>query len=156
YVSLLKRGIHIRGITFDMLLASYLLNPGESHHSIPDIAQRMNKSKIMFDEEVYGKGAKLHVPEQSVLAEHVVRKTKLLAEMEPEMNDLIRENEQYDLLKESEKPLASILGEMEYTRIKIDTAHLDHMGTPSHLKLKRVAFLILLRVHTVHFHVITR
>ncbi|HLR79090.1 MAG TPA: DNA polymerase I [Bacillota bacterium] len=138
YVSLLKRGIHIRGITFDMLLASYLLNPGESHHSIPDIAQRMNKSKIMFDEEVYGKGAKLHVPEQSVLAEHVVRKTKLLAEMEPEITELLRENEQYELLKELEMPLALILGEMEYTGIKIDTAHLDHMGTQLKKRLEEI------------------
>src|SRR5699024_11753421 len=89
----------------------------------------MNKSKIMYNEEVYGKGAKLNVPEQSVLAEHVVRKTKLLAEMEPEITELLRENEQYELLKELEMPLALILGEMEYTGIKIDTAHLDHMGT---------------------------
>src|SRR5699024_1490702 len=49
-----------------------------------------------------------------------------------------RENEQYELLKELEMPLALILGEMEYTGIKIDTAHLDHMGTQLKKRLEEI------------------
>lgn len=33
-VALLKHGIHVKGITFDMLLSSYLLNPAENNHDI--------------------------------------------------------------------------------------------------------------------------
>ncbi|HEX6594608.1 MAG TPA: DNA polymerase I [Bacillota bacterium] len=138
FVSLLKRGIHIQGITFDMLLASYLLNPGETYHSIPDIAHRLNKKDVLFDEEVYGKGAKLKTPEQSVLAEHVVRKTTLLAEMEPEITKLLHENEQYKLLKELEMPLALILGEMEFTGIKVNIDHLKNMGTQLKKRLDEI------------------
>ncbi len=36
-VALLNRGIHIKGITFDMLLTSYLLNPAENNHDIPQL-----------------------------------------------------------------------------------------------------------------------
>ncbi|MFP3490111.1 hypothetical protein R0K20_21175, partial [Staphylococcus sp. SIMBA_130] len=62
-VALLRNNIHIQGITYDMLLASYLLNPAENNHDIPAIGNRMGKTDVLFDEEVYGKGAKLKVPE---------------------------------------------------------------------------------------------
>src|SRR5690625_3994472 len=44
-VALLNNGIHLKGITFDMLLASYLLNPSENHHDIPAVGQRYGKKK---------------------------------------------------------------------------------------------------------------
>src|SRR5699024_3084738 len=62
-VIFLNKGIHIKGITFDMLLTSYLLNPAENNHDIPAIAHRMGVTDVLFDEEVYGKGAKMKVPE---------------------------------------------------------------------------------------------
>lgn len=42
-VALLRHNIHIKGIKFDMLLTSYLLNPSENNHEIPAIAHRMGK-----------------------------------------------------------------------------------------------------------------
>ncbi|MEM1506560.1 hypothetical protein RG959_24810, partial [Domibacillus sp. 8LH] len=45
-VTLLRNGIHIKGITFDMLLASYLLNPSDNNHDIPAIANRMGKQVV--------------------------------------------------------------------------------------------------------------
>lgn len=127
-VALLNQGIHMKGITFDMLLASYLLNPGESHHDIPAIANRNGKKSALLDEEVYGKGAKLKVPEQQVLAEHVVRKTKLLYELRGDIETKLKENEQDDLLNELEMPLALILGEMEHHGVQVDVERLEKMG----------------------------
>lgn len=63
-VSLLKKGIHLKGVRFDVLLASYLLNPAENNHDIPAIAHRWGFKSVRFDEEVYGKGAKMKIPEQ--------------------------------------------------------------------------------------------
>jgi len=128
-VALLNQDIHLDGVNFDMLLASYLLNPSENHHSIPAIANRVGRKNVLFDEEVYGKGAKLSLPEQSVLAEHVVRKTKLLFELKEEMKNKLKANEQYDLLKELEMPLALILGEMEHRGVQVNVERLEEMGT---------------------------
>src|SRR5690625_2889868 len=114
-VALLNNGIHLKGITFDMLLASYLLNPSENHHDIPAVGQRYGKKNVLFDEEVYGKGAKASVPEQDALAEHIVRKTAVLYAVKAEMEQQLEDNEQYQLFKELEMPLALILGEMEHT-----------------------------------------
>lgn len=127
-VALLNHGIRIQGMIFDMLMASYLLNPADNHHDIPAIASRMGYNNVRFDEEVYGKGAKLKLPEPSVLAEHVVRKTRLLYKLQETMEEELKANEQYALLKELEMPLALILGEMEHTGVHVDVQRLKEMG----------------------------
>lgn len=128
-VALLNQGIKVKGIGFDMLMASYLLNPGENHHDIPTIGHRMgHTTAVLFDEEVYGKGAKMKVPEQEALTNHVARKTNLLFQMKPEIEVELKTNEQFDLLQELEMPLALILGEMEHTGVQVDTGQLEAMG----------------------------
>src|SRR5699024_1047265 len=97
-VALLNHGIHIKGIVFDMLMASYLLNPSENHHDVPAIDSRMGHGDVRLDEEVYGKGAKLQLPDQSVLSEHVVRKTHALHTLKKTMEEKLQANEQYALL----------------------------------------------------------
>ncbi|WP_164216795.1 DNA polymerase I [Virgibacillus sp. YIM 98842] len=128
-VALKRNGIEIKGITFDMLLTSYLLNPAENNHDIPAISHRLGKTDVHFDEEVYGRGAKMKLPEEKVLAEHIVRKTIALYELQEKMEEKLKENEQYKLLKELEMPLALILGDMEHTGVLVDKSKLEEMGT---------------------------
>lgn len=137
-VALLNHGIHLKGISFDMLLASYLLNAAENNHSIPAIANRMGKKNVRYDEEVYGKGAKMKVPEEDMVAEHVVRKTYLLYDMHIPIQQQLMENEQYTLLKELEMPLALILGEMEHTGVVVDVNRLNEMGTELKQRLEEI------------------
>ncbi|WP_156291434.1 DNA polymerase I [Oceanobacillus salinisoli] len=127
-VSLLRHDIHLRGIGFDMVLASYLLNPSENNHDIPAIANRMGKTDVLFDEEVYGKGAKKKVPEQPELSEHIVRKTNTLYVLKEKMEEELKTNEQYTLLKKLEMPLALILGEMEHQGVVVDIDRIKEMG----------------------------
>ncbi|WP_217586942.1 DNA polymerase I [Lentibacillus saliphilus] len=138
-VSLLNNDIHIKGITFDALLASYLIDPSENHHDIPSIAHRMDVADIRYDEEVYGKGAKLKRPENEVLSEHIVRKADALYRLEVNMTDALNENNQYELLKELEMPLALILGEMEHTGVYVDIERLNNMGEDLKQRLEDLA-----------------
>src|SRR5699024_1479315 len=137
-VALLRHGIHLKGIAFDMLLASYLLNPSENHHDIPAISNRHGKQNVLSDEDVYGKGAKLSLPEESVYGEHIARKAKVLFDLHEQMIDELEENEQYKLLKELEMPLAQILGEMEHTGVKLDVDHLNEMERELKERLDRI------------------
>ncbi|MEN2467065.1 DNA polymerase I [Ornithinibacillus sp. FSL M8-0202] len=137
-VSLLKKGIHLKGVRFDVLLASYLLNPAENNHDIPAIAHRWGFKSVRFDEEVYGKGAKMKIPEQETLAEHIARKTNVLIKLEEKMEEELREHELYSLLKELEMPLALILAEMEHTGVLVDVARLEEMGTELKQRLAEV------------------
>src|SRR5690625_958343 len=127
-VVLLNHGIHIQGITFDLLLASYILNPSENHHDIPAISHRMGEKHILSDEAVYGKGAKRQVPDQKTLADHIVRKADMLYRLRADVEEKLITNEQKDLLEQLEMPLSLILGEMEHTGVRVDVNRLQDMG----------------------------
>lgn len=127
-VALKNKGIDLRGITFDLLLASYLVNPAENHHDIPSISHRLNEKDISYDEEIYGKGAKQKVPELKTLSEHVVRKADMLLRMKDRVIEQLKENQQYELFHELELPLAGILGDMEHEGVTVDTNRLEKMG----------------------------
>lgn len=126
-VSLRRFDIEVKGIVFDLLLASYLINPAENSHDIPAISHRLGYHDLLFDEEVYGKGAKIKVPEQTELADHLVRKAKALFQLKVDAEAKLQENEQEQLFKELELPLAKILADMESTGVNVDQKQLEVM-----------------------------
>ncbi|MBH0230121.1 DNA polymerase I [Halobacillus yeomjeoni] len=128
-VSLKKHGINIKGITFDLLLASYLINPSENHHDIPSISHRMGHTAVKYDEEVYGKGAKMKRPDDDkIFYEHISRKASMIHELKNNVEDQLKQNEQDELYNELEMPLALILGEMEHEGVQVDVDRLKQMG----------------------------
>lgn len=126
-VALLRHGIKVKGIRFDLLLASYLINPSENNHDIPAISHRLGYQNVLFDEEIYGKGAKLKIPDLPILAEHVVRKTKALYLLKDKAEQALKENQQEALLNELELPLAIILGRMEAQGVRVNQQQLEDM-----------------------------
>ncbi|SEI05970.1 DNA polymerase I [Halobacillus karajensis] len=138
-VALLRYGIYMKGITFDLLLASYLLNPSENNHDIPAIAHRLGETAVKYDEEVYGKGAKMKRPENNDgFRDHISRKASALYNMKENMEKQLKENEQYRLFKELEMPLALILGLMEHRGVCVDVQRLEEMGDELEERLNKV------------------
>lgn len=129
-VLLRRLGIDLKGVTFDLLLASYLVNPSENNHDIPSISHRFGEKEVKTDEEVYGKGAKKAVPSENVLyEEHIIRKTVMIHLLKQQVEDELIANKQLELLTELELPLALVLGKMEATGVKIDKGRLLTMGS---------------------------
>lgn len=137
-VALSNRGIQLKGITFDMVLASYLLKPSENHHDIPSIAHRLGRTDVKFDEEVYGKGAKQHVPEFELMADHVARKVAIIDQLQEQLVSELKENDQYTLYTELEMPLAPILAKMEHTGVQVDVEQLKAMGDDLDERIKGI------------------
>ncbi|MGG0720564.1 DNA polymerase I [Robertmurraya massiliosenegalensis] len=127
-VSLRHHDIHLKGIEFDLLMASYLLNPSETIDDIASIAHSFGHGNVESNDAFYGKGAKRSVPEEKQLAEHLVRKAIVLCDLKPVLEEKLEENEQSDLFFELEMPLSLILADMESTGIKIDLERLRNMG----------------------------
>lgn len=135
-VALKWRDMEVRGIDFDLLIASYILNPSDSTEDIATIARAKGYTQLQSDEAVYGKGAKRHVPEEGILAEHIVRKAAALYQLREQMLQELEENEQYKLFVDLEMPLSFILAEMEYQGVKIDSGRLNSMGLELGERLK--------------------
>src|SRR5699024_2614923 len=155
-VGLLREGIEVAGITFDLQLAAYLSNPAENNEEmqaisklygqrdlrynedVAAIAKRYGARDIRYDEEVYGKGAKQKVPEEDVLFGHVARKAAQIFELKDTFVTQLDENEQLELLEKLELPLAMILAKMEHTGIKVDTDRLHDMGAELSERLETI------------------
>ncbi len=122
------RGITLKGVEFDLLIAAYILNPADTNLEIADVATRNQYLNINKDETVYGKGAKRKIPVVEQLAEHLVRKADAIFQLKEKIVNELKENDQYHLFKELELPLSFILSDMESTGIKVDVNRLTKMG----------------------------
>ncbi|WP_066258093.1 DNA polymerase I [Neobacillus drentensis] len=127
-VSLRRHDIHLKGADFDILMASYIINPSENIEDLAAITKRFDLHNIQSDESFYGKGAKRKVPEEAKLAEHLVRKSLAMFDIKEKLEDELRKNEQYELFTELEMPLSLILADMESCGIKVEQERLQKMG----------------------------
>ncbi|UOY94273.1 DNA polymerase I [Ectobacillus sp. JY-23] len=137
-VALLWKGLSLRGVSFDLLIAAYLLDPADTDKDFRSVAKMKGAHTVQSDEEVYGKGAKRAVPDEDVLAEHIARKASVLYNVQQSFIDELRANEQYELLTELELPLARVLGHMEYTGITVDKTRLEAMGAELSTRLREI------------------
>ncbi|MGG2112393.1 DNA polymerase I [Lysinibacillus pakistanensis] len=133
--ALRRAGIRLAGVEFDLLLASYINNPGLSGDDVATLAKELGYRNVQANETVYGKGAKRAIPAIDTLAEHASRKAFAVWSVQPKLETLLKENEQFDLYKNLELPLASILGEMESEGITVNRATLEKMGQELNDKL---------------------
>lgn len=127
-VALLNRNIPAKGATFDLQLAAYLTNPADNNDEITAIGKRMGKTAVHLDEEIYGKGKKLAVPDFSVAGEHIARKTDIIYSLQGQFQEALHDNDQMELFEKLEMPLAVILAEIEHTGVQIDVDRLKEMG----------------------------
>lgn len=130
YVALKWRGLDLKGVEFDMMLASYLLTSEDSSGDISDIANKHGYAEVLPDEAVYGKGAKKGVPEdKEKMDKHVAQKVDAIFNLREKLSQELAANEQEELLYDIELPLTFILGEMEIDGIKVDSVQIAKLQT---------------------------
>ncbi|MEI5995362.1 DNA polymerase I [Candidatus Enterococcus mansonii] len=128
YVSLNRYVGKPEGITFDVLLAAYLLDTNDNSADIEGVAQHYGYTDIHSDETVYGKGAKKGLPEDDeAFFNHLARKVKAIHFLSEKLDAELVEKNQADLFYKMELPLSKILGDMEITGIRVDANRLKEM-----------------------------
>lgn len=123
--------IELKGIEFDTMIASYLLDPSKFNHNLDDIAfERLNHKTISID-ELLGTGKNRitmdqvsldRISEYSCEDSDVTLRLKLVLEKELFEKELVR------LFREIELPLVDVLSVMETTGVKIDIELLKRMS----------------------------
>ncbi|RXI98750.1 DNA polymerase I [Anaerobacillus alkaliphilus] len=137
-VALGWKGIELEGINFDLLIASYILDPSASSHEVADIANRKGKRIVSLDEAIYGKGAKRSIPDRDIVAEHLVKKANTVYTLREEVCEELTANQLNELFYDLEMPLTIILGKMEMTGVKVDVEQLRLMGEDLGEQLKNL------------------
>ncbi|MCR6107559.1 DNA polymerase I [Salipaludibacillus agaradhaerens] len=137
-VALGWQGVVMNGIIFDVQIASYLINPSASSHDLADIAKRQKSLQVQLDESVYGKGKKRHIPDVTILSQHLGRKATALLELKDVLYDELQRNDQLDLFEKLEMPLSVILGRMEMNGVAVDGDVLREMGKDLSHRLEKM------------------
>lgn len=129
YVAIQRYAQKITGITFDVLLAAYLLNTNDNSTDIESVARHYDYTEIQSDESVYGKGVKKGLPEdEEVFFCHLARKIKAIHFLTTKLDEELVEKNQADLFYQMELPLSKILADMEILGIRVDASRLQEMG----------------------------
>ena len=131
-------GIEINGYTFDLSLASYVLEPAIKEE-LKYVCTHFDYEGVQYDEEVFGKGAKKHIPDDDILANHIVSKAKAIYELKDVVTKELKDKNQYELYEDIELPVTRILGEMEFAGTEIDLDVLKEMDTAFDETIEKLA-----------------
>jgi len=112
-------GIEVKGYHFDLQLASYILNP-----SLKDelciVGQAYGYNDMDYEENVFGKGAKRHIPSIDQMAYYYGSAAKMIHSLKNRIIEELKKEEQYDLYEKIELPLTYILADMEFNGVKVN------------------------------------
>lgn len=126
-LALAWKGIRLRGVEFDIHLASYVLDSTQNNLSLGDLMRRYGFPAIPEDEEIFGKGAKFRVPDMDTLSTFLARKAWAISRLKQPMQEDLEKSGMTDLYA-LEMKLSTVLAEMELTGIKVQAETLEQIG----------------------------
>ncbi|MCJ7497554.1 MAG: DNA polymerase I [candidate division Zixibacteria bacterium] len=134
-------GIELKGIRFDTMIGSYLLNPSSRQHGLSNLALEHLDYKMTPISDLIGSGKKQKsfalVPIKSATkyscedADYTLRLKEIL---EPRLKDFSLD----ELFYKVELPLIQVLAEMELTGISIDVDFLKEFSSQMDIELARL------------------
>ena len=135
-VSFSHDGISLDKCSYDLMIASYLLNQNVKD----DIAYIMNNNgySALFYENLFGSEAKLSMPEESKIIENVMKKAKFIYETRDKFLEKINKEEADYLFNSIEMPLAYVLADMEITGIVVNKKYLENMSNELDVKMNKL------------------
>ena len=134
-----REGITLRGIDFDTMVASYVLEPGRREHGLDSLALQHLDHRTLDYEEVGGKG-KAQVPFPEVAPEDActwaAEDADIVLRLQEKFVPELKEMELDRLFREVEVPLIQVLAEMEWNGIRIDEAFFARLGEEMRTRLR--------------------
>ncbi len=137
-LALAWHGIALQGVTFDCLLAAYLIDPTESTLTLNGLSEKYQVMSWQTDDEVYGKGAKFQIPDTASLSEHICRKAAVVDRLTPLLQAELAQKQMNSLFYDLELPLSEVLAKMELTGVKVDIAQLQQYGVDLHVQISQM------------------
>jgi DNA polymerase-1 len=130
-IVLRNAGVELRGLVFDTMVASYLLDPGTRAHNLDALALQHLGYRKIATEEVIGKG-KTQTTMDAVPVERVAKYSCEDADITWRLYELLaerlREQNLEDLYRKLEHPLIDVLVELEFNGIAVDSAALGALS----------------------------
>ncbi|AWN72971.1 DNA polymerase I [Legionella anisa] len=130
YAVLKNYDINLKGISYDTMLESYVLNSGAGRHDMDSLALKYLGHKAISYEEVAGKGAKQlrfdQIPVEKA-AVYAAEDAEITLQLHNKLFPLIPESV-HNVFTDIEMPLVTILADIERRGVLIDSVTLEKHG----------------------------
>ena len=127
-----RAGVTLRGLDFDSMLASYVLDPGRRSHAIDALAVEFLGVAMTGYDELCGKG-KSEIPYAEVpltaARDYSCADSDIALRLRALLEPKLAEHAAGSLLRDVELPLVEVLAEMEWTGVTIDVAWFHSLKT---------------------------
>ncbi len=138
-IVLANEGVALKGVAFDSMLASYVLDPSKRQHGLDDLAMELLGHQNITFKDVAGKGAKQIGFDEvaiDVAAEYAAEDSDITFRLTHALRPRLRD-ETLKLYEELELPLIDVLADMEMTGVRVDREHLKKMSSKLTKALKK-------------------
>ncbi|MCL5023134.1 MAG: DNA polymerase I [Nitrospirae bacterium] len=145
-VEMLRRqGVNVRGVLYDTMIASYLINPNRSNHGLGDVSFEYLSYRKKAFQEVLGKRKSFsEVPLEDAVS-YAAEDAALAYELREILFAKLKEEGLETVYFDIEMPLIGVLIGMEEAGFKVDTERLNAMSRELSTELdairKRIYFL---------------
>jgi DNA polymerase-1 len=141
YLVFRRAGIDLRGLDFDTMIGSYLLEPGRREHGLDSLALQHLDCKTCTYEDVTGKG-KAQIPfaevELEAARDYACEDTDIALQLAERFGPELERLHLAPLFRDIEMPLIEVLADMEWAGIRIDEPFFARMNEELVGKLREV------------------
>ena len=137
-IVLRNEGVDLQGVSFDTMLASYILNPSGRRHNMDDLARDyLGHTTIKYKEVVGTASKEIGFDEVDVerATEYAAEDADITWRLYEKLSPLLQ-GDDLKLLLDLELPLIEVLAEMEIHGMKLDKSHLQKLSQLIQRKLE--------------------
>ena len=130
-IVLRNEGVDLRGIAFDTMLASYILNPSGRRHNMDALAQNyLGHTTIKYKDVVGTASKEIGFDEVDVerATEYAAEDADITWRLYEKLSSLLQ-GDDLQLFQDLELPLLEVLAGMEIHGMKLDQKHLQNLST---------------------------
>ncbi len=140
YIILKNMGIEVKGIYFDTMIASYLINPSKMNHNLGDISIEYLNHKMTPISDLIGKG-KNQITMDKVQIKKVMQygceDSDVTFRIKEILEKHLKEKGLEKLFFDIEMPLCEVLASMEISGVSIDVEYLNTLSKDMEKELNK-------------------
>ena len=140
-VFLKYHNIDLKGVVFDLLLSTYIINPSLIKNEFKDICLSYSYDFIDYDENIYGKKDLKNIDLNTNYILQIIKKGIAIKELENNSLEIIKNNNQLELLN-LELELSKVLADMEYQGVCINLEELNNQENNLNKRIKELEEII--------------
>lgn len=134
-------GIHLRGGKYDPMVMSYVLNPTRHGHKLEDLAKEYLQYQTKGLKEIIGSGQKQITESDAsikALCEYCCENVDLVMDITERLEKDLEKAGMWRVYFDLELPVLSVLAEVEWNGVKIDTDTLERLSQEMGKNLDRL------------------